>query len=134
MDPDVKKKFDSYPDHIRKSMVQIRKAILEVAEENDIDEVEETLKWSEPSYLVKNGSTVRIDWKPKSPNQYAVYFHCQTTLVETFKQIYGGLFNYEGSRAIVFEETEKIPMEALKHCISLAFRYHKIKHLPLLGA
>ena len=133
MEPNVKEKFDSYPDHIRESMVKIRKAIFDVAEENSIEEVEETLKWGEPSYLVEDGSTVRIDSKPKSPDQYAVYFHCQTTLVETFKQIYGGLFNYEGNRAIVFQAEEKIPLEALKHCVFLAFRYHKIKHLPLLG-
>ncbi len=134
MESIVKEKFDLYPDHIQKIMMQVRKAILDVAKEGDASEVEETLKWGEPSYLVKGGSTVRIDWKPKYPDQYAIYFNCKTTLVETFKEIYGDLFIYQGNRAIVFKLDEKIPMVELKHCIFLSLRYHKIKHLNLLGA
>jgi hypothetical protein len=134
MEAIVKDKFDTYPDHIQKIMKQIRNAILDVAKEDGIGEVEETLKWGEPSYLVKGGSTVRIDWKPKFPNQYAIYFHCKTLLVETFREIYGELFKYEGNRAIVLQTSERIPITELKHCISLSFRYHKIKNIPLLGA
>ena len=74
----IQEKFSSYPDHIQPLMLQLRELVLNVAEHNDLGEVEETLKWGEPSYLVKNGSAVRIDWKPKTPNQYFLLFHCQT--------------------------------------------------------
>ena len=53
--------------------------------------------------------------------------------VETFKTVYGDLFDYEGTRAIVFKQNEKIPVQELKQCIKAALRYHKIKHLPTLG-
>ncbi len=40
---------------------------------------------------------------------------------------------FEGKRAIVFRESDELPVEQLKHCVSLALTYHRVKHLPLLG-
>lgn len=97
-------------------------------------EIEETLKWGEPSYLTKNGSTIRIGWKKKNPEQYAMYFHCKTKLVDTFKELYRNNFKFEGNRAIIFGINEKIATEELKHCILMSLNYHNIKHLPMLGA
>jgi uncharacterized protein (UPF0248 family) len=132
--PQITAKFASYPEHIQSKLHHLRQLILEAAEENeDIGEIEETLKWNEPSYLAKGGSTVRFDWKPKTPNQYVIYFNCKTTLIETFKEIYLDDFVYEGNRAIIFQLDDEIPQNALKHCITLSFKYHHIKHLPLLG-
>ena len=112
----------------------LRKLIFDVASKNkEIGEIEETLKWGEPSYLTEGGSTVRIDWKESSPEQYAMYFNCNTKLVSTFKEIYSEKFNFEGNRAIVFHKKDKIPTKELKHCIALSLQYHKIKHLPMLG-
>lgn len=102
--------------------------------ENKLGEVEETLKWGEASYLVKGGSAIRIDWKPKVPDVIKVFFHCQTRLVETFKEIYRTEFVYEGKRAILIPLNTNINQLPLKHCIELALKYHQIKHLPLLGA
>jgi len=117
-----------------KKLLFLRQLILETASETDgIDKIEETVKWGEPSYLTKNGSTVRIDWKKSNPKQYAMYFHCKTKLVDTFKEIYSGLFNFEDNRAIVFSENDEIPVEELKHCIMLSLTYHNIKHLSMLG-
>ncbi|MDB6059937.1 MAG: hypothetical protein JWM78_40 [Verrucomicrobiaceae bacterium] len=130
----IKEKFDSYPDHIRPLLLNLRKIIFAAATEYEVGAIEETLKWGEVSYVVKGGSTFRIDWKQKSPNQYFMFFHCQTTLIETFKEIYGDAFIYEGKRAIVFNISEQVPVAELKHCIALSLRYHRLKNLPLLGA
>ncbi|GLR19516.1 DUF1801 domain-containing protein [Portibacter lacus] len=133
-DPSVKEKFENYPEHIRPKMENLRRIVLETAQEIEtIKDVEETLKWGEPSYLVKKGSTVRMDYKEKKPDQYAVYFKCTSLIVPTIKEIYGDLFNYETTRAIVFGLDEEVPEEALKTCIGFALKYHTIKHLPLLG-
>ena len=67
-------------------------------------ELEETLKWGEPSYLVKKGSTIRMDWKVKTPDQYAMYFKCTSKLVPTFRELFGDLFKYEKNRAILFPD------------------------------
>lgn len=134
MDTLITEKFRAYPDEIQSSLMQLRELIISVAKEYEFGSVEESLKWGELSYCVKGGSAIRIGWSPKSPDNYCVFFHCQTTLVETFKEIYGELFSYEGKRAIVLEFSKAIPEQELKHCISLALQYHKRKHLPLLGA
>ena len=75
-----------------------------------------------------------MDWKEATPEQYYLYFHCQTKLIETFKTLYPAEFHFEGNRAMVFQQSDKIDIEPLKHCISMALDYHRIKHLPMLGA
>lgn len=133
--PKVKDVFDNYPKSVQGQMLKLRELVLSVASEiSGLDKLEETLKWGEPSYLAKYGSTVRMDWKEKTPEQFALYFKCTSSLVPTFKTIYKDKFNFEGNRAIVFKLNDSIPEAELKHCISLALTYHKVKHLPLLGA
>ncbi len=53
-----------------------------------------------------------------------MYFHCQTTLVDTFKEMYQDVFKFGGNRSINFSENDKVPAEALSQCISLALTYH----------
>ena len=126
--------FKNYPPTVNKQMSHLRKLVLQAAENIEgLEELEETLKWGEPSYLTKHGSTLRMDWKKKTPNQYAMYFKCTSKLVETFKIIYKDIFEFEGHRAIVFKLDSKIPKAELKHCIELTLTYHKVKQLPLLG-
>ena len=134
-DPKVLAVFNNYPKDIKKQMFHLRELILKSASKIEgLEKLEETLKWGEPSYLTKHGSTLRIDWKAKNPRQYAMYFKCTSKLVSTFKTIYKDTFTFEGNRAIIFQLDDKIPEKALKHCITLTLTYHKIKHLPLLGA
>lgn len=130
----VERVFEQYPKHIQSRILILRQLILDTAIETEgIDNVDETLKWGEPSYITKKGSTIRIGWKHSIPDQYAMYFNCQTRLVDTFKEAYRDLFNYEGNRAIVFAVNDKIPVEELKQCIVVAHTYHTRKHLPMLG-
>ncbi len=132
--PAVEEKFANYPTHIKPKIERLRQLILETAKEDaDLVKLEETLKWGEPSYLAKKGSTIRIDWKAKTPEQYAIYFKCTSKLVSTFKEVYGDTFNYENTRAILFSLDDKIPEKQLKECIHMALNYHKLKHLDKLG-
>ena len=132
--PEVAEIFDAYPKHIRKKMLFLRQLVFDTAAETDgLGEIEETTKWGEPSYTVKGGSTVRMDWKSKSPDQYAMYFHCKSRLVDTFKELYGDRLKFEDNRAIVFQVDDEVPAEELKHCIALSLTYHSRKHLPMLG-
>ncbi|MEM8816124.1 MAG: DUF1801 domain-containing protein [Pseudomonadota bacterium] len=131
----VATKFASYPEDMRAKLLLLRKLILETAASTSPeDAVEETLKWSEPSYILKGGSTIRIDWKASNPDYYAMYFNCNTKLVDTFKELYSGVFNFEGNRAIVFHRGDRVQAAALRRCIAMALQYHRLKHLPLLGA
>ncbi|MEQ8409741.1 MAG: DUF1801 domain-containing protein [Gammaproteobacteria bacterium] len=134
MDILVKEIFDSYPEKPRVALTQLRELIVQAATEHKVGPLEESVKWGEPSYRAKDGCAVRIDWKSKFPDKCFIFFQCQTTLVETFKEIYGDLFEFEGRRAIVFDLSQEFPEQELKHCISLSLKYQKVKHLPLLGA
>lgn len=131
--PKVAEVFEHYPQPYSEKLLFLRQLILETAEEMGLEQLEETLKWGQPSYLAKKGSTIRLGLK-KADNLYAIYFKCTSKLVATFKEIYGNLFNYEKTRAIEFTLTDEVPVTALKHCISMALQYHKVKKLPLLGA
>ncbi len=131
----VKIVFDSYPDEIRPQMERLRQLILDTAKEVDRgDTLEETLKWGEPSYLCKQGSTVRIDWKESAPDKIGMYFHCGTKLVDTFRALFKDELTFEGNRAILIDLKKELPTHELRSCVSMALTYHKRKHLPLLGA
>ncbi len=72
-------------------------------ETEDVNALEETLKWGEPSYLTKGGITLRMDWKDRALDRYEMYFNCNTSLVDTFKEVYGDVFTFEGNRVIVWQ-------------------------------
>ena len=126
--PDVAKVFQSYPKNIRTKLLQLRQLIFETAKEIEgLGELQETLKWGQPSYLpVKPGigTTIRIDQIKNVKGQYAMYFHCQTTLVETFREIYPKELTYQGNRSIIFQDDEAIAVDQLRDCVSMALTYH----------
>lgn len=133
-DPKVNKVFAKYPDNVRDKMNFLRELVIETAEETEgLKVLEETLKWGEPSFVTKNGSTLRIDWKAKAPDQYAMYFQCTSRLVETFRLVFDNKFQFEGNRAIVFQLNQKIPVNELKECIKASLTYHSVKNLLTLG-
>jgi hypothetical protein len=129
-DPKVAAVFAGYPPHTRRKLMQLRQLIFDVAAETEgVGCLEETLKWGQPSYLTTqsgSGTTIRID-RLKSPGGYALFVHCQTMLVDTFREIYRDTLKFEGNRSIVFEENDEIPLEELGHCIVLALTYHAAK-------
>jgi len=132
--PEVEMVFANYPDEVRKRMKELRKLVIETAMKlEEITYVEETLKWGEPSYITKHGSTLRMDWKSKKPEQFAIYFKCTSRLVETFRTVFRNKFVFEGNRAIVFQLNDQIPKKELKECIKATLIYHKVKQLPTLG-
>mgnify|MGYP000221116959 FL=1 len=130
----VKDRFDEYPENARVRLAELRNLVFQIASELELSEVEETLKWGEPSYSVKIGSPLRMDWKLKSPNNYYLFFNCQTKLVDTFRELYGEELVFQGNRAIVLSLSKPMPERAIKSCLELALTYQQRKNLPLLGA
>lgn len=120
-------KIEGYPDWVASRFLEFRSSVFEVAGSLGLGKVEESLKWDQPSFRCDGGSPVRFDWSEKRPELFAICFHCGTTLVETFRELYPTRFRFEGNRAIVFARDEELPEEALKHCLSLALRYHREK-------
>jgi hypothetical protein len=133
-DPAVDAVFGVYPKPLKAKLLALRRLILDTAAATKgVGELQETLKWGQPSYLTSNtksGSTIRIDRVKASVNQYAVYFHCQTDLVPTFRELYPKQLTYAGNRAIIFNAADAIPEAALRHCVGLALTYHLRKRKP----
>jgi hypothetical protein len=59
----------------------------------------------------------------KQADAYGVYFHCQTTLVDTFREIHRDVFRFDGNRCIVFSTNDVVSIDALSDCIALALTY-----------
>ena len=119
--------FDAYPKPVKARLLALRRLILATAKATKgVGLVEETLKWGQPSYLTpetRSGSTIRIDRVKEAAGQYAVFFHCQTDLVETFRELYPEL-RYGGNRCILLSAEDKLPEAELRHCVALALTYH----------
>lgn len=130
-DRNVAKVFDGYPDTVRAKLMTLRAMILETAADLDgVGPLEETLKWGQPSYLTTQsgaGSTIRLDRVKPDDGRVAMYFHCQTDLVATFRELYPAQMEYGGNRSILFDAAARIPEKALRHCIGLALTYHARK-------
>ena len=126
-DSAVSATFEAYPKPVRAKLLALRKLILDTAKTTKgVGIIEEALRWGQPSYLTsesKSGSTIRIDQVKSVPGQYAVFFHCQTNLVATFRELYPDL-KYSGNRAILLDARDKLPEAELRHCVGLALTYH----------
>jgi len=130
--PEVEAVFDAYPKPVRAKLLALRRLIFDTARTTDgVGALEETLKWGQPSYLTaetKSGSTIRIDRVKSDTDQVALYFRCQTNLVETFRELYPQLA-YSGNRAILLDASGKLPEAELRHCVGLALTYHLGKRM-----
>lgn len=131
MPGEVAKVFRAYPPKLNSRLTALRGLILKTAAKTDgVGALDEALKWGQPSYLTRetgSGSTVRINRVKVSDEKYAIYFHCQTDLVSTFRELYPNKFEYEGNRAIILDASKKPDEKALAHCIALALTYHARK-------
>jgi hypothetical protein len=132
-DPAVAAVFAGYPKRTKAKLLELRRLILETAAKTQgVGALKETLKWGQPSYLTpetRSGSTIRIDRvKPEAGDdteRCALYVHCQTTLVSTFRQLYRDQLTFGGNRSILLDAGRPLPKAALRHCIALALTYHR---------
>lgn len=132
-DTSVEATYSGLPALVKPKLLALRDLILDTAAKTEgVGRVQETLKWGQPSFLTpetKSGSTIRIDADRRVPGQYALYFICNTNLVETFRALYPAELTYGGNRSILLNEADTIPEDKLRHCIALALTYHLRKKI-----
>lgn len=123
--------FMALPEQVSPKLLALRELIFETAAATEgVGELQEALRWGEPSYLTtrsKTGSMIRLNKHPAGGDRFAMYFHCQTNLVATFRELYPRTFTFEGDRALTFTADDKLPVDELRHCIELALTYHRDK-------
>ncbi|KXF83108.1 DUF1801 domain-containing protein [Enterovibrio coralii] len=132
MRTDVEEKLNSFPTQVRNALFSITSEIEKVAEKIGKN-VDTSLKWGQPSFVVKGGTAVRLDWDAANPDYVIILFHCQTQLIETFREVMPEAFIYKGKRAIWLPINQPVPNEYLNTCIEVAFTYKSRKGLFLLG-
>ena len=123
----VREVFDGWDASRKKTGLAVRELIFQTAVKlPQTGELEEALKWGQPSYLTpktKSGSTVRIGLV-KNSDLLGLFFHCQTNLVETFRGFYSDELVFEGNRAIHINPNKELMVAPLGHCIGMALTYH----------
>jgi hypothetical protein len=131
MPRDVARAFDAFPTGVRQRLLQVPGLIFETAARTDgVGPLAETLKWSEPAYLTEatgSGTTIRLGRLRSSDETCAVLFNCRTTLVETFREQFSGVFAYEKNRAILLRTSGALPKAPLSICLAMALTYHRRK-------
>jgi len=117
--------FGTYDEDIRRNLLVIRDIILSTAAcTKDVGVLNETIRWGQPSYITtqpKTGSIIRLG--PACEGAFAMFFHCQTTLVEEFRMTFGDKLRYEGNRALVWKVGDILDGEMIGHCVREALLY-----------
>lgn len=131
--PEISSLLGAYPQAAGEHLLAVRTLIYDVAAEHGLGKIDESIKWGEASFWVKGGIAVRVDWKEKQPAVIKVFFHCQTRLIETFREVYPEAFAYEGNRALLIPLADYAKHGVLAHCLSVVMRYQALKRLPMLG-
>ena len=128
---DVGKVFAAYPAPARKLLLAIRDMIYDTAAAlPEAGRITETLKWGEPAYLTsapKSGTTIRLAWSPKRPESVGVFVNCQTSLLDDWRSLYGGVLDLVGNREIRLPLGQPLPKDPIRHCIAMALTYHQRK-------
>lgn len=128
-DPAVERAFLSFPEDVRPGLLALRELVFETARTtNGVGELRETLKWNQPAYLTpksRSGSTIRLG-VPKQGG-FAIYAHCQTTIISDFQSQHPDDFTYEGNRAVHFKTGITPPKSKLRKLIRSALTYHMAK-------
>lgn len=125
-DASVAAVYDRFAPAERVSLLKLRALIFEEAAKIDaFGELIETLKWGQPAYLpskTKVGTTIRLGL-PKSGG-FAMYTHCQTSLISDFSAQFGDEMSFEGNRGVLFQAGADVPTEPMRILIARALTYH----------
>jgi hypothetical protein len=118
MTPEVRAVFDSFPEPARAGLLSLRDLIFQVAGNTPVTE---SLKWGQPAYRTPKGSTLRLG-VPKTGG-FALYTHCATNIIETYRTHAGLDARFEGNRAVLFTDMTEIK-DSLRLMIAHALTYH----------
>ncbi len=83
--------------------------------------VHETLKWGQPSYVVKTGTPLRLGIG--ASGEPALLVHCQTTLIAQARDMFSDVLTFEGHRAICLSVERDLPEVPLRQVIRWALTY-----------
>ncbi|MEM8592530.1 MAG: hypothetical protein AAGF13_08385 [Pseudomonadota bacterium] len=100
---------------------ELRRVILAAA---DVPLKEDT-RWGQHSFLppAASGTAVRLHWTKDTPERVEMLVHCGTDLVAQWRDIYDGMFAFDGKRALHLSAEGKLDTAAVAHMAAMAFTY-----------
>jgi hypothetical protein len=128
MPQDEKAVFASYPVAAQAKFNALREIIFEEAARLEVGALHETLKCGEPAYLTtksKAGSTIRMAWKERFPNQCTLFFNCNTDLVDRMREAFPSEFHYTGNREVSLDLALEVPEFPTRAVVAMALTYHR---------
>lgn len=119
---DITKLYSNYSQNEQNKIQELIDLIESVAEELTI-ELTPSLKWNQLSFSCKQGTPIRVD--RFSEGTIGIFVHCQTTLVDEWRDMFGTTMNFSKTRAILLDSNAQLPRDELKMCIQMALNYKK---------
>ena len=121
--------FSKYAQQDREALLALRQIIFDVAVEESVGPLEESLKWGQPSYLAskpKTGTTIRIDVDSTHGGDIALYVNCKSSLIEEWRERFPD-YRFGGNRSVHLRREDDFSAPELKIMIADALTYHRRK-------
>lgn len=135
-DPKVEAAFEVPDAGAKAGLLSLRDLIWDRAQAlPQIGPLQETLRWGQPAYLTpqsRSGSTLRLG-VPKT-GRFALFVHCQSSLIADFLRQFPNWDRVEGTRAVLFDDLGEI--DPIRHgwLIERALTYHLNKRAAKAAA
>ena len=124
LEPGVAAVVLGYPEAVRERVLELRRLLYDVADELEVGAIDEKLRWGEPGFRVKGGTTVRLHCKHPASGKVGFFVPCSTDLAASYRARHPEL-EIEGDRVVWLPLEGPLPEEALRDCIALAWTYHR---------
>ncbi|MGJ8625409.1 MAG: hypothetical protein ACSHXB_00505 [Sulfitobacter sp.] len=126
----LRARISDWPEAAQHAILHCRTMFHDIATKADVGALDEALKWGQPSWRPvkpRTGSTLRMDWNPKFPNQMSLFVDCKTDLAARMQDLYPDLPANDGQRHLAISLDAPLPEQALAHLADMTFTYHRSK-------
>ena len=125
--PDLIHKLQSWPTRAVQHAHVIRALFLQTAQDIDAYNLEESLKWGEPAWRPKKGgTTLRVAWSTKSPDELGLFVDCKSDLCARMQWDFPSTFRFVAPRAMYLQLDRNVPETAVTQLAQMAFRYKRV--------
>lgn len=114
--------YPTYTNNEKEKLQEMSDLVEQVAEKLSLV-IKAERKWGQLSFSSKIGTPIRM---ARFDDDYvALFVHCQTTLVEQWREMFTDSLKFSKTRAILLNTKDELPIDDLEICIQMALSYRK---------
>lgn len=117
----VARAYGAFSPAHRAPLLVLRHLILDTAAGLDLPDVQESLKWGQPSYTTAKSTPIRLG--VAKTGDIAILTHCQSSVIPDFRALFPEDFQYDGNRALILGRNGTVPARQLRLLIQAALAY-----------